>query len=119
MDMTRKRVVTERDPGPPRWHSRTVTGVSLEPAFFGEQRGWKGVVAGEPWCFVQKATKRWGGFTRDHLTGTPVLLSLEKLVAWVIEHQAEWQAKLKVRRKAGTRMVDPRVDNATLPRLIK
>lgn len=113
--MRRKKLRTERDAGPPRWHSRTITGVTLEPTFFDDERterGWVGIIGGEIWCFVQKAHKQWQGFTTDHLTGTPILLSLSRLVLWVIEHQGEWKAKLRVRRKAGTRMVDP-LDNAT------
>jgi hypothetical protein len=112
--MARKRTVTERDPGPPRWHSRTVAGISLAPTRVGvnDELAWQGVIAGETWLFVQKAHKRWQGYAADHLTGTPVNLSLGRVVAWVIDNQPEWKAKLRVRRKAGTRMVDP-IDNAT------
>jgi hypothetical protein len=86
-----------------------VGGLTLAPALIGvnAEHGWVGTVAGEDWLFVQKAHKRWQGFTADHLTGTPINLSLGRVVAWVIEHESEWKAKLKVRRKAGTRMVDP------------
>jgi hypothetical protein len=113
--MTRaKKIDTRKDEGPPRWHSRTIAGVPLAPTLIGVERehGWHGVIGGENWLFIQKAHKRWQGWTADHLTGTPVNLSLGRVVAWVIDNQPEWKAKVKVRRKAGTRMVDP-IDNAT------
>jgi hypothetical protein len=76
--MARKRTVTERDPGPPRWHSRTVAGISLAPTRIGvnDEMAWQGIISG-------------------------------RVVTWVIDNQPEWKAKLRVRRKAGTRMVDP------------
>jgi hypothetical protein len=105
----KKGAYARRDTGPPRWHSRTVAGITLEPTRVGVdgELGWYGSIGGEGWLFVQKAHKRWQGYTADHLTGSPVNLSLARTVLWVIEQQAEWKAKLRVRRKAGTRMVDP------------
>ena len=104
------------DTGPPRWRSRTIAGVKLVQTQFGDDAGWEGEIGGEVWCFVQAggayAMRDWRAFTRDHLTGGPHEVSLKRLVAWVVEHEAEWQAKLRVRRKAGTRYRDP-VDNAT------
>lgn len=104
-------MATKKDEGPPRWHSRTVAGVTLEPGLWESSTDfvWMGIVEGERWVFVQKGHKRWQGFSADHLTGTPIVLSLGRTVLWVIEHADEWKAKLKVRRKAGTRMVDPKV----------
>jgi len=104
------------DPGPARWHSRTVAGVKLTPHQFDDgSTGWQGTIAGQLWLFNRAKTeigtvahKRWRAHTDDHLTGGPRSLSLKKLVAWVIEHQGEWQAKLTVRRAHKTRMVDPK-----------
>jgi len=102
----------KQDMGPARWRSRTIHGIKLVQTIFGEDPGWTGEVAGETWNFVQKKQADWRAFTHDHLTGAPHELSLKRSVAWVATHQAEWKAKLAVRRKAGTRYVDP-VDNAT------
>ena len=101
------------DPGPGRWRSRTIAGVKLVQTRFGKDPGWEGEIGGEAWCFVQAAgayaLRDWRAFTRDHLTGGPHAVSLRRLVTWVVEHEAEWQAKLRVRRGKGTRYVDPQV----------
>lgn len=105
--------MAKKDIGPPRWKTRTFAGITLEPVENAKgERLWCGVIAGEPWAFYERSHKRWSGYTKDHLTGTPILLSLGRAVAWCIDNIPEWQAKLKIRRVKGTRMVDP-VDNAT------
>lgn len=100
------------DTGPARWKTRTIAGVKLVQTLLGPDMGWKGEVAGEVWCFVEREPRVWQAFTEDHLTGGPSEVNLKRLVAWVVMNQAEWKAKLRARRRAGTRMVDP-VDNAT------
>jgi len=97
-----------------RWTTRTVAGVELHIGEHAGQVEWVGVIEGEEWHFFEEGrtlakrpfTKRWQGYTADHLTGARSV-SLTKLVTWVLEHRAEWRAKLRVRRGAGTRMVDP------------
>jgi hypothetical protein len=91
----------------PRWRTRTIEGVRLTKLRDEGEDGWIGTVEGETWRFVQQGDRKWQGFTPDHVTGTARSFSLKRTVAWVIEHREEWQAKLRVRRHAGTRMVDP------------
>lgn len=98
--------VKKRDQGPPRWHTRTIHGVTLQREPVNEEQGWKGTVAGEEWRFFLKRYREWQAFTADHLTGYRGP-SLKKAVGWVVEYQDEWKAKLRVRRREKTRMVDP------------
>lgn len=90
----------------PRWRTRQFAGVTLTKLAPPEE-GWAGVIGGEEWRFYKKADRKWQGYTADHVTGTARSFSLRRCVAWVSEHQAEWQAKVRVRRAKGTRLVDP------------
>jgi len=95
------------DYGPPRWQTRTVAGIGLTHGLTSDGKSeWRGFVAGEPWVFFQKAYRLWQGYTQDHLTGMQSI-SLSRLVGMVVGAEGEWKAKLRVRRQAGTRMVDP------------
>lgn len=92
------------------WTTRTIEGITLTRLRAGEgglDAGWEGVIEGETWRFVQQGDRKWQGYTVDHTTGTARSFSLKRTVAWVIEHRDEWLAKVSVRRRAGTRMVDP------------
>jgi hypothetical protein len=93
--------------GDARWRTRTIEGIALTKLRDKGLHEWEGVIDGERWRFTQLGDRKWQGFTADHVTGTARSYSLKRTVAWVIEHREEWQAKVRVRRKAGTRMVDP------------
>jgi hypothetical protein len=97
----------EAKKGDPRWQHRTIEGVRLHKLRDAGEHEWEGVIAGETWRFTQLGDRKWQGFTPDHVTGTARSFSLKRTIAWVIEHREEWQAKLRVRRAKGTRMVDP------------
>lgn len=90
----------------------TVLGIKLTRDLERSSPEWHATIDEEAWCFYEREGSNhrgrvWQGFTADKLTGTPRLPSLFEAVSWVQEHQAEIAAKLAVRRKAGTRMVDP------------
>ena len=91
----------------PRWKTRTVEGVTLTKLRDEGQEGWSGVIEGEEWRFYQQGDRKWQGYVVDHVTGTARSYSLKRTIRWVIDHAEEWQAKIAVRRKAGTRLVDP------------
>jgi len=106
--MTRKRVneqVATYEPNLLTWRTRTVEGVKLRRH---PVEGWLGEVDGEEWHFYSSASrKNWKAYTTDHLTGGGNHVSLRAIIRWVLLHRGEWKAKLKVRRQAKTRMVDP------------
>jgi hypothetical protein len=85
--------------------TRGVEGVALTQ--IGASKDWSGIIGDEQWVFARKPGRTWQGFTWDHLTGTPRHRSLGNAVHWVQTHQAEIGDKLRVRRAARTRMVDP------------
>jgi hypothetical protein len=74
----------------------------------GEGAGWRVIVGPEAWILTEVSRRIWQGFTEDHLTGTPRLRHLSAVLRWILDHQEEWEAKLRVRREQGTRMVDPK-----------
>jgi hypothetical protein len=89
-----------------RWRTRTLHGVHLERIVTTDPWCWRAEIGTAWWYFYQSEARVWRAYTADHLTGARAP-SLKKLVGWVVEHRAEWEAKLQVRRAAGTRMVDP------------
>lgn len=99
--------MTSRYAKEPRWRTRQFAGVTLTKIHPEDGEGWYGQIGGETWYFYKKADRKWQGYTKDHLTGTARSFSLRRCVAWVSEHQDEWQAKLTTRRAKGTRLVDP------------
>jgi hypothetical protein len=74
----------------------------------GDGIGWRTIVGAEVWVLTLVGSRIWQGFTEDHLTGTPRMRHLGAIVHWILDHQEEWEAKLRVRREQGTRMVDPK-----------
>ena len=54
---------------------------------------------GEKWVFEYiPRSRRWRGWTWDHLTGTGWNRSLSRTIRWVVSHREEIAAKLKARR---------------------
>jgi hypothetical protein len=84
--------------------TRTIHGIPLHR----DKDYWIGQIDGEKWVFEQFGpSRRWRGWTWDHLTGCPVSLTLANAIRWVQSNRRDIGAKLKVRREHQTRMVDP------------
>jgi hypothetical protein len=83
---------------------------TVGPVTLTKQEGetdWRIALDGEAWVFSEVENDIWQGFTQDHLTGTPRVRTLRAAIAWVIAERDSIALKLKTRRRAGTRLVDP------------
>jgi hypothetical protein len=90
------------------WNTRTLHGVELTRVEDKNgQPQWECTIEGEPWLLYRRKQKDWAAYTKDHLTGA-ASVSLGRLIQWIVGNRSTWREKLAVRRKAGTRMVDPK-----------